>query len=66
MSGTDALYGPSPMMSLIHDVQLELSEADLSFAAPLSISATLEEGLSNYLFFRTITVPYSNITQYKK
>lgn len=44
MSGADALYGPSPMMSLIHDVQLELSEADLSFTAPLSISATLEEG----------------------
>jgi len=44
MKGSDALFGPSGMMSLIHKVQLELSEADLSFTAPLSISATLEKG----------------------
>lgn len=44
MSSTDALFGPSPMMSLIHRVQLELSGADLSFTAPLSLSARLEKG----------------------
>lgn len=44
MKGSDALFGPSPMMSLIHRVQLELSGADLSFTAPLSINAVLEEG----------------------
>ncbi len=44
MKGSDALFGPSPMISLIHKVQLELSGADLSFTAPLSINATLEEG----------------------
>lgn len=44
MKGSDALFGPSHMMSLIHHVQLELSGADLSFTAPLSVSATLEKG----------------------
>ncbi len=44
IKGSDALIGPSPMMSLIHRVQLELSGADLSFTAPLSINAVLEEG----------------------
>jgi len=44
MTGSDALFGPSPMMSLIHKVQLELTGADLSFTAPLSINAELEEG----------------------
>ncbi len=44
MSGADALFGPSPMMTLIHRVQLDLSHADLSFTAPLSLSAKLDEG----------------------
>ncbi len=44
MTGVDALFGPSSMMSLIHQVQLELSGADLSFTAPLSLSAKLEKG----------------------
>jgi 2',3'-cyclic-nucleotide 2'-phosphodiesterase/3'-nucleotidase len=42
--GADAIFGPSPMMSLIHRVQLELSGADLSFTAPLSLSARLNKG----------------------
>ncbi len=44
MVGSDALFGPSPMMSLIHQVQLELSGADISFTAPLSLSARLHRG----------------------
>ncbi len=44
MSGSDALYGPSTMISLIHHVQLELSGANISFTAPLSIQATLDKG----------------------
>jgi 2',3'-cyclic-nucleotide 2'-phosphodiesterase / 3'-nucleotidase len=44
MKGSDALFGPSPMMSLIHRVQLELTAADLSFTAPLSINSTLQKG----------------------
>ena len=42
--GADALFGPSPMMSLIHQVQLDISGADLSFTAPLSLSARLRKG----------------------
>jgi 2',3'-cyclic-nucleotide 2'-phosphodiesterase/3'-nucleotidase len=44
MRGLDALFGPSAMMSLIHQVQLDLSGAQLSFTAPLSLSAVLERG----------------------
>jgi 2',3'-cyclic-nucleotide 2'-phosphodiesterase/3'-nucleotidase len=44
MSGLDALWGPSTMTSLIHELQLELSGAPISFAAPLSISAVLKKG----------------------
>jgi len=44
MTGLDALFGPSPMMSLIHQVQMELSGADISFTAPLSMNVILEEG----------------------
>jgi 2',3'-cyclic-nucleotide 2'-phosphodiesterase/3'-nucleotidase len=42
--GLDAIFGPSAMMSLIHRVQLDLSGADLSFTAPLSLSAKLKQG----------------------
>lgn len=44
MVGLDALFGPSSMLTLIHEVQLDLSEAQISFTAPLSISAILKEG----------------------
>lgn len=44
MAGVDALFGPSSMMSLIHNLQLELTGAQISFTAPLSITATLEAG----------------------
>ena len=44
MAGLDAILGPSTMMSLIHQVQLDLSGADISFTAPLSITALLSEG----------------------
>ncbi len=44
MEARDALFGPSPMTSLIHQVQLDRTGALLSFTAPLSISAILEEG----------------------
>ena len=44
MQGMDAMFGPSPMISLIHSLQLALSEAEISFTAPLSISAVLDEG----------------------
>jgi 2',3'-cyclic-nucleotide 2'-phosphodiesterase/3'-nucleotidase len=44
MVGLDALFGPSSMISLIHNIQLDLSGADISFTAPLSISAVLKKG----------------------
>lgn len=44
MLGLDALFGPSSMMTLIHGLQLEMTGAQISFTAPLSISAELHEG----------------------
>jgi len=44
MVGMDALFGPSSMLSLIHNVQLDLTGAQISFTAPLSISTVLQEG----------------------
>lgn len=44
MVGLDALFGPSSMISLIHRVQLDMTGAQISFTAPLSISAVLQEG----------------------
>ena len=44
VSSVDALFGDSPFMGLIHTVQLELSGADISFAAPLSLRSDIPEG----------------------
>ena len=40
----DSMFGDSPFVDLIHHIQLELTGADVSFAAPLSMNATIEEG----------------------
>ncbi len=40
----EALYGPSAFVDMIHKAQLEISGADISFAAPFSISAVLKKG----------------------
>ncbi|MBI9052538.1 MAG: 5'-nucleotidase C-terminal domain-containing protein [Bacteroidales bacterium] len=39
-----AIYGPSEFMNLIHQIQLDMSNADISFAAPLSFNSTINEG----------------------
>jgi len=44
MDALDALFGPSTLASLLHRIQLEISGADLSFTAPLSVTAFLKEG----------------------
>jgi 2',3'-cyclic-nucleotide 2'-phosphodiesterase/3'-nucleotidase len=44
MEGVDAMFGPSPMMSLIHHLQLKITGAQISFTAPLSVTATLDTG----------------------
>lgn len=40
----DALVGASPYLSVMHEMQLATVGADISFAAPLSISADLPSG----------------------
>ncbi len=40
----DAYFGPSAFMTLLHDLQLEISGADVSFAAPLSFDARIGSG----------------------
>jgi 2',3'-cyclic-nucleotide 2'-phosphodiesterase/3'-nucleotidase len=44
ISANDALYGPSAFVDMIHQIQLEVSGADISFAAPFSTNAVLEKG----------------------
>ncbi len=44
VSTRDAYFGPSAFMNLIHTVQLNLSDAHISFAAPLMFDATIEKG----------------------
>ncbi len=40
----DAYFGSSPFIDLIHKLQLEISGAEISFAAPLSFKAMIKEG----------------------
>lgn len=40
----DALYGPSVFIDLIQEIQLDISGADISFAAPLSINSVIDKG----------------------
>ncbi|MFN2394324.1 MAG: bifunctional UDP-sugar hydrolase/5'-nucleotidase [Bacteroidales bacterium] len=41
----DSYWGNSAFTDFIHSIQLELTDADISFAAPLSFDATLEAGV---------------------
>lgn len=41
---SESLFGPSAFMTLIHRLQLQLTGADISFAAPLSIDAVIHPG----------------------
>lgn len=40
----DAYFGPSAFIDLIHQLQLDISGADISFCAPLSYAAEIKEG----------------------
>jgi 2',3'-cyclic-nucleotide 2'-phosphodiesterase/3'-nucleotidase len=40
----DALYGPSTFIELINEIQIDISGADISFAAPLSIRSVINKG----------------------
>ncbi len=44
ISTREAMFGNSAFVDLIHTIQLELTGADVSFAAPLSFNATLDSG----------------------
>ena len=44
ISSRDAFFGPSAFIDLIHRVQLDISGADISFAAPLSFDTEIREG----------------------
>ena len=39
-----ALFGPSEFIDLIQEIQLDISNADISFAAPLSFNSVIEKG----------------------
>ncbi|MCI0522871.1 MAG: 5'-nucleotidase C-terminal domain-containing protein, partial [Bacteroidales bacterium] len=40
----DSFFGPSAFVDIIHEIQLEISGADISFAAPLSFDEQISEG----------------------
>lgn len=44
ISTKEALFGDSPFMDLIQNIQMDLADADISFAAPLSFNATIDSG----------------------
>ncbi len=44
VSAKPALWGDTPFMDIIHNVQLDITGADISFAAPLSLSAVIDSG----------------------
>ena len=37
-------FGPSAFVDMIHSIQLEITGADISFAAPLSFDVRISEG----------------------
>lgn len=48
VTSRDAYFGPSDYIDMIHTLQMESSDADISFAAPLSFDVTIEAGNLNY------------------
>ncbi len=44
ISTRPAFFGPSAFIDLIHTLQLDITGADISFAAPLSFDAEIKEG----------------------
>ncbi len=44
ISSRDAYFGSSPFIDMIHSIQLEITGADVSFAAPLSFDVAIAKG----------------------
>lgn len=40
----DAYFGPSAFVDMIHQIQLDITHADISFTAPLAFDSTINEG----------------------
>ena len=59
INSKDALYGPSSYLNFIHTVQLKSSEAQISFAAPLTITNIVREGTLTYQDLFSL-YPYEN------
>ncbi len=45
ISAKHAFFGNSAFVDLVHNIQLDLTKADISFTAPLSFNATLPSGI---------------------
>jgi 2',3'-cyclic-nucleotide 2'-phosphodiesterase/3'-nucleotidase len=44
ISTKDAMFGDSPFIDLIQNIQMDLADAEISFAAPLSYNASIDSG----------------------
>ncbi len=44
ISTQESMFGDSPFVDLIHRIQLDLTKADVSFAAPLSFNTKIKKG----------------------
>jgi 2',3'-cyclic-nucleotide 2'-phosphodiesterase/3'-nucleotidase len=44
ISSREAYFGPSAFVDMIHSIQLEITKADISFAAPLSFDVSISKG----------------------
>ena len=44
ISSRESLFGDSPFVDLIHKIQLEITKADISFAAPLTFNTKINKG----------------------
>jgi 2',3'-cyclic-nucleotide 2'-phosphodiesterase / 3'-nucleotidase len=44
VSSRNSYFGPSAFIDMIHSIQLEITGADVSFAAPLSFDVSIEKG----------------------
>ena len=42
---SEAMFGDSPFVDLVHNIQLDLTDADISFTAPLSFNASIDSGV---------------------
>jgi len=42
---SEAMFGDSPFVDLIHNIQLDLADADVSFTAPLSFNTSIDSGM---------------------